>query len=265
MLEQPELPSLLRGEIRRLLGVIAATDGRPYALIVYREGSASALISEITEKRGAYADMMAKMAAVAGPARALAIDGWLQTVPEALRELHGEKIQELIDSDPDNSTGLRARYRMAQMLPRARNLRYQGSGSLEAAEKLYTGILEELRPTGEEEQDIRYELADVYFQRKDYDSLLATLDQAIAAAPNGPRMPVLKEMMDVFTRQWIYTKYDPDRMKALDYDHKRMEIPPAQIRRLKNLIEQAKSVAPTSTRNVILKQMETELLAPSGE
>jgi tetratricopeptide (TPR) repeat protein len=241
---------------------LCTADGRPYALIGYHEGGPPALLSEIAKKHEAYAAMVAKMTSLEGPARALAIDGWLQTLPESLRELHSDKVQVIIDSDPGNSTGLRSRYRLAQMLPRARSLRYDGN--LEGAEKLYTGILKELRPTGEEEQDLRYELADVYFQRKDYDSLLAALDQAIAAAPNGPRIPVLKEMMDVFTRQWIYTKYDPDRMKALDYDHKRMEIPSEQIRRLKNLIEQAKSVAPTSTRNLILKQMETELPAPSA-
>lgn len=36
LLEQPELPSVLRGEIRRYLGVLAATDGRAYEALEYQ-------------------------------------------------------------------------------------------------------------------------------------------------------------------------------------------------------------------------------------
>jgi hypothetical protein len=236
---------------------LCTPDGRPYGLVGYREGGPHALVDEIEAKRAAYDAVAAKVARLEGPERAREIDAWLQTIPEPLRTLHSDKIQAIAESDPDDSTGLRSKYRILLLLPEARRLRY--ATNLDRAEKLYLEILREQHAEGEARQDLYYELADVYFQRRDYDTLLDTLDQAIAAAPEGPRMPVLKEMMDVFTRQWIYTQYDPDRMKAADYDLQRLNRPPDGTPQILRLIAQAKTVAPASMRNRILERMEHEL------
>jgi hypothetical protein len=239
---------------------LCTPEGQPYGLIGYRDGGPQALVREIRAKRDAYAALTSKAATLEGPARAQAIDAWLETLPEPLRLLQSERIQTIIDSDPDNSTGLRAKYRVMVMLPEARRLRYESR--VDEAEKLYLEILREQRSeSGATRQDLYYELADVYFQRKDYDALLDTLDRAISAAPEGPRMPVLKEMMDVFTRQWIYLKYDPEKTKAVDYDTKRVEIPPDGVMRLAQIIKEAKTVSPTSTRNDVLERMSAELTA----
>jgi tetratricopeptide (TPR) repeat protein len=237
---------------------LCAPDGRPYDLVGYREGNPQALLAEIRSKRDKHAALMEKIPTLEGPDRAREIDAWLETLPEPLRPLHAEKIQAIIDADPDDSTGLRSKYRVLLMIPEARRHRYEGSP--DEAEKLYLQVLREQRANGgEARQDLYYELADVYFQRKDYDALLDTLDRAIAAAPEGPRMPVLREMMDVFTRQWIYLRYDPDRLKAVDYEVKRVELPPGGASRILALIEQAKTAAPQSTRNQVLERMKAEL------
>ena len=71
-------------------------------------------------------------------------------------------------------------------------------------------------------------------------------------------MPVLTEMMDVFTRQWIYLKYDPAKMKAVDYDAKRVEISSDGVKRLAQIIDEAKTASPTSTRNEVLERMSAD-------
>ena len=239
---------------------LCTSDGRPYGVVGYREGGPQALMREIQTKRGAHATMTARIATLEGVERAREIDTWLETLPEPLRLRQSREIQTIIDSDPDDSAGLRGKYRVMVMLPEARRLRYESR--VDEAEKLYLEILREQRPArGPARQDLYYELADVYFQKKDYDALLDTLDRAITAAPDGPRMPVLNEMMDVFTRQWIHLKYDPEKMNAADYDTKRVEIPPDGMKRLAQIIDDAKTISPTSTRNQVLDRMSAELTA----
>jgi tetratricopeptide (TPR) repeat protein len=234
--------------------------GRPYDLVGYSDGGLKLFVEEIRLKREAYAAVTAKAAALEGSDRAREIDAWLQTLPESLRTLQSEMIQTVIDSDSDNAAGLRSKYRVMVMLPEARHARY--TSSLDKAEKLYLEVLREQRAGGAEaRQDLYYELADVYFQMKDYEALLDTLDRAISAAPEGPRMPVLREMMDVFTRQWIYLKHDPERLKAVDYEVKRVELLPGDAERVLALIEQAKTVSPASMRNQVLERMKAELTA----
>ncbi len=235
---------------------LCTSEGRPYGVVGYKEGGPRALIGEIETKRDAYAVVMAKVARLDGPDRARELDAWLETIPEPLRTLHRDKIQSIIESDSDDSLGLRSKYRVRLMLPEARRLRY--ATKLDEAEKLYLDILREQRSGVEALQDLYYELADVYFQRKDYDALLNTLDQAMAAAPEGPRIPVLKEMMDVFTRQWVYLKYVPDQMRALDYDTTRVTLPSDGASRMLALIRQAKTEAPASMRTRVLERMEHE-------
>jgi tetratricopeptide (TPR) repeat protein len=237
---------------------LCAADGRPYDLVGYREGDPQALLAEIRSKRAKHAALVEKIPTLEGPARAREIDAWLETLPEPLRPLQAEKIQAIIDADPDDSTGLRSKYRVFLMLPEARRHRFEGG--LDEAERLYLQVLRETRTGGgEARQDLYYELADVYFQRKDYDALLDTLDRAISSAPEGPRMPVIREMMDVFTRSWIWTRYDREAMKAADYDHKRMVLAPDAAPRFAMLIEQARTVAPQSARNQVLDRMAEEL------
>lgn len=254
----------LAGEFR--LGVfpsiyLCTAEGRPYALVGYREGGPEALLAEIRAKRDAHARRMAAIDALHGPEKARALDAWLETLPEPLRTLHADRIDALIAADPDDVTGLRAKYRIALTLPEARRLRY--AGELEGAEKLYRGLIAELGATGERLQDLHYELADVYFQRKDYDALLDTLDRAIAAAPESRRRVVLDEMMDVFTRQWIWTRYDRDAMAAAGHDHKSMRLAPDGVARFAKLIVAAKTVAPSSSRQRVLDQMLAETKARS--
>ena len=239
---------------------LCTPEGRPYDLVGYRDGGPQALIQEIQKKRAAHSALTKKLSTLEGPRRAREIDAWLETLPEPLRTLQSGMIQTIIDSDPDDSAGLRSKYRVMLLLPEARRLRY--ASNLDEAEKLYLEILREQRAGGAEaRQDLYYELADVYFQRKDYDALLDTLDRAISVAPEGPRMPVLKEMMDVFTRQWLYLRYDPERLKAADYEVKRVELTPDGARRLAKIIDEAKAVAPASTRNQVLDRMSAELTA----
>lgn len=236
---------------------LCTTEGRPYGLVGFQEEGLKATIAAVGAARAAYAGAMEYIGGLEGPERAVAIDAWLQTIPEPLRMLHDDKVDEILQADPDNATGLWARYQLARALPEARRLRY--AGKVDEAAARYRHILDDLKPTGESLQTIWYELADVYFQQKDYGRLLDALDRAIAAAPESARMSVLHEMMDVFTRQWIYTKYQPERMKEIHYDHKRMEIPPQDLGRVLKLIEEAGKEAPGSVRNRVLKKMSDEL------
>lgn len=236
---------------------LCTTEGRPYALAGYAEGGPGALAAAIREKRTAYAAAMLAISRHEGPARARAIDGWLESIPEPLRHLHRDKIEAVIASDPHDRTGLRSKHQLALMLPEARALRY--AGNLDEAEARYRRIVAEAEPKGEALQRVYYELADVHFQRRDYDGLLDTLDLAIAAAPRGERMAVLREMMEAFTRQWIFMKCKPAEMQAAGYDHRRVELGPGDAGALRKAIAEAKRTAPASTRNRTLDAMAAEL------
>lgn len=239
---------------------ICTVDGRPYGTVRYDNRPAEELVQEILTKREAYDTVTAKIARLEGAERAREIDVWLRTVPQALHASHPDMLQKLIDADRDDVTGLRSKYLLADQVPRARMLRY--NGDLDKAEKLYRGILKELRMSDVERQDINYELADVYFQRKDYDSLLDTIEQAIACAPRGVRMPILLEMMQVFTRSWIYVRYDEARMKAVDYDYKRITVGPDDRLKLLELVEKALATTPKGKRADELAAMKKELTTP---
>ena len=108
------------------------------------------------------------------------------------------------------------------------------------------------------------ELADIHFQRKDYDRLLDTLDLAIEAAPRGGRMEVRREMMEAFTRQWILMKCKPKAMQAVNYDHKKVTLATGDIAKLLETIAEAKRSASGSTRNRTLDAMADELRGAGG-
>lgn len=235
---------------------LCTPDGRPYGMVGYEKGGHEPLVAAIHGKRTAYAEAMRAISGLDGPECARGLDAWLQTIPEPLRALHRDKIDRIIASDPDDVTGLRTKHQLALMVPEARQLRY--TGKLDESEALYFRIIDEVEPTGEDLQRIYYELGDVYFQRKDYDRLLDTLDLAIEAAPQGERMSVLREMMEVFTRQWVLTKFKPEEMLAVDHDHKRITLTPADTEGLLKQIAEAKQTAPDSMRNQVLDTMAKE-------
>jgi hypothetical protein len=236
---------------------LCTTEGRPYGLVAYEEEGPGVLAKAIHAKGSAHAKAMRGIDRLEGPDRARAIDSWLGKLPEPLRILHRDKIENLIASDPEDVTGLRSKYQLALTVPEARRLRY--TGKLEESERLYLQILAEVEPEGEALQQIHYELADIHFQRKDYDRLLDTLDLAIEAAPRGERMEVLREMMDAFTRQWILTKCKPGAMRAVNYDHKRVTLAPGDTDTLLRTIAEAKRSASGSMRMRILDAMADEL------
>ncbi len=238
--------------------LLCTPEGRPYASVLYDDRSTDALLDEIRHKRDAFGIAMSGISAMQGVDRARAIHAWIQTLPESLRPLQTEMTHAIIELDANDLTGLRSKYLMADRMPQARQLRY--TGDLGLAENLYKEVLKECRLSDEQRQDLYYELADVYFQRRDYDELLNTVEKAMAAAPQGARMPVLNEMIEVFTRRWIYVKYDPEGMKAADYDTTRLKVAhPDETRRLLKLIDEAKISHATSPRFFALKRLETEL------
>lgn len=236
---------------------LCSSDGRPYAMLAQSAEEPAAFARLIDGKRTEHAEAMRAIGRLSGPDRAIAIDAWLDSIPGPLRMLHRDKIEDLIAADPENVTGLRSEHHLALMIPEARSLRY--GGKLEEAEALYLRIVGEAEPEGEALQQVYYELADVYFQRKDYDCLLETLDLAIEAAPRGERMGVLREMMQVFTRQWIFMKCKPAEMQAAKYDHRKVGIAPGDAEILLQAIAAARRVAPRSTRNRTLDVMAREL------
>lgn len=241
---------------------LCTPEGNPYDFVGYVKGGSEPVIAAIRARRDAYAEAMEKIRGLEGPARAVAIDAWLKTLPEPLPAFHRDQMERVISSDPDDLTGLWSKYKMALLLPKARECRY--TGRLAEAEALYREVISSGKPTGLSLQDAYYELIDVYFQQKDYDKLLDALDRAIEASPESPRMSVLREMTGVFTRQWIYTKYQPDRMKETGYDHAKIEVPPGEAGMVLKLIEDAKKVAPASGRNRILDEMRKELGRPGA-
>ncbi len=238
---------------------LCTTDGRPYALLGYKGDGPRVLVRAIREKQSAYENAMREIGHLQGSDRALALDAWLEAMPEPLRVLHRDKIEDLIASDPEDVTGLRSKHWLASRIPEARQLRY--AGKLDESEELYLGILREAKPRAEALQQVYYEMADIHFQRKDYDRLLETLDRAIEAAPQGERREVLDEMMQVFTRQWILMKCKPAEMKAANYDHRKVGLPADDISACLMAIADAKRSAGGSTRIPALEAMERELRA----
>ena len=233
------------------------SDGRPYALLGYLAGGPESVLEAIRTRKAAYMRLNEDIHTLQGPPLAVAIDTWLKTLPEIVRSLHQEKMELILKADMANETGLRPKYKRALLMPKAREDRYVGK--IDEAEALYLDILKEAKPSGEELQTIYYEMGDVYLQKHDYNRLLDVVDQAINAAPNSWRMPVLNEMIDVFTHRWIYTKYKPKEMKKADYDYKKITIQPEEINPLRKLIREAKTAAPQSLRNEILDRMLDEL------
>lgn len=235
---------------------LCTTDGLPYAWLEVDALSAADRAARVCALRDAHLAAAREVDARQGPERARALEAWLQMIPEPLRGSHRDKMEAIIEADPGDRTGLRMKYRMELLLPEARELRYRGS--LDASEARYLELIDELPAHGTRAQNLCYELGDVYFQRKDYDRLLAVLDRALAAAPEGPRVPVIEEMFGVFTRQWIYQRWKPERMREVNYDCARIALDPGAAEELLEVIDAAREEAPGSRRNGVLDQMKEE-------
>lgn len=242
---------------------LCTPDGRPYAMAEYAGGGAEALLGELQGARRRYVRISERAGETRGGERARRLEALLESIPEPLRARHRDTMEAIVAADPDDETGLRTKYRLELSLPEARDLRYRGR--LDESEKLYLSLIDELRPSGTRLQDLYYELGDVYFQRKDYDRLLAVLDRALAAAPESPRVPVIEEMFGVFTRQWVFSRWKPEEMREVEYDWKKIEIGPDDRDDLSGKIDEALGEVPGSRRNRVLEEMKAELRDDSRE
>lgn len=240
--------------VRRLPVIYLCTgDGHPYALLEPENGDPGETAAALLSMRRNFLQAGERTRGLAGPDLARALETLLQQIPEALRGRHTDTMRAIVEADPQDSTGLRAKYLLELELPGARQLRYLGR--LDEAEARYRSLIETLKPTGERLQDLLYELADVHFQRKDFGSLLTELDRALDAAPGSGRVPVIEEMFEVFTRQWVFTRFRPEQMEQVEYDWKRIEPAPGEIQELLELISEMEREAPASRRNVVLASL----------
>lgn len=238
---------------------LCTPEGIPFGLIGYNGRGMKETLEAIRSTRYKYLFTLQQIQSRKGVARAIVIDDWLRELPEPLQDFHQDKMKLVIESDPQNLTGLWFKYSMRLLVPEARSCRY--NGKLDQAEAIYLRIISELKPEDESLQEILYELADVYFQRKDYPALLRTLEKAIDAYPDGVRMPVLKEMMRCFTKQAIFVRLFPNAMREVSYDHTKVKVTDNERLLLRDMaISDGRQEGISRDRSEALKQLADELL-----
>ena len=180
--------------------------GQPYGRVVGGAGSAKAYIERLQKELDTKAEYDRKVAAaekLSGAERVAALQEALATVPEFCRKHHTKLVDDIIASDPEDATGLRAQRDSAQLLDKqVEETRAAVQASL--AGRTLQEALPDARAAAQEQlkrEDllpfVRLSMyafvAQTYVAEGNFAEALKNMDAAIAAAPDTKEAEVMRK------------------------------------------------------------------------
>lgn len=171
--------------------------GSLYSRTGYRPGGPGPYLSHLADlKRGkVIGDELfgkARQPGLAGADKARALDAALAAVPESMIADHVADMEEVVRIDVDGALGLKAKHFKRLLIEKARAARQ--ARDLPGAIKFYEQILAEVKPSGEELQDLLMEKSSLHYASDDKDAAKKAMDEALAAAPASKTSVRIKEL-----------------------------------------------------------------------
>ncbi|HUT25441.1 MAG TPA: thioredoxin family protein [Sumerlaeia bacterium] len=176
------------------------SQGAPYALTGYRRGGPESYLKDLADFRTKKVrkDQLlarAKDAQITGMDRAKLLDEIIQTAQEEIAvKCHKKEMEEIVELDKDGKGGLRGKYELK--LRTAEAERAMEARDFATADKVYQGILDDLKPTSGSLQNILYAKSAALFFQGDKASAEKHLREALKAAPNGERAKFIQTTLD---------------------------------------------------------------------
>lgn len=128
--------------------------------------------------------------------------------------------KEILDLDPENKAGLKAKHQFFVLLTEAENLKQQRK--LAESKAAYEKAAELPGATGEQKQDAYFGEGECFFMEKDFAGLVQCLEKAVKAAPESDKGKQLKSMLTRFEglakaqAKVVQLKKDLEKAKGLD-------------------------------------------------
>ncbi len=171
--------------------------GNLYSRTGYRPGGPGPYLAHLADlKRGKLiGDELfgkARQPGLAGADKARALDAALAAVPESMVSDHVADMEEVVRIDADGALGLKAKHFKRLLIEKARVARQ--ARDLPGAIKFYEQILAEVKPSGEELQDLLMEKSSLHYASDDKDAARKTMDEALAVAPASKSAVKIKEL-----------------------------------------------------------------------
>lgn len=104
--------------------------------------------------------------------------------------------KEIVELDSENKAGLRVKYEFRCLMAEATKL--EEGRKFDEAKAAFDKALALPGITGEQRQDAYFAQGECYFHKQDFASVVACLKKAQAAAPDSPKVPDIKSMIERF-------------------------------------------------------------------
>ncbi len=176
--------------------------GTPYAKTGYRAGGPENYLKELAafrEKKVQRDKLMARANAegIKSLERAKLLHKALEMTDKSLvDQFHGKDMAEIIKLDPENEAGLKNKYEMRLRLADARKA--MSAGKMKEAIKVFQSAIDDLKPTGEDLQDVLFAKGEAHFRMQDKEGMRKCLEEARKAAPKSKKAGQIQAMLKRF-------------------------------------------------------------------
>jgi thioredoxin-related protein/Tfp pilus assembly protein PilF len=208
---QKELPEKLKAQNEKLAEkykvrgfpsiLLMDAEGQVVARTGYRDGGPEKYVQHLDDFVKLHAsttEMRAALKKLAGLARAKSLDQLI----EALAKLGSETDEidawskEIVKLDADNRAGLKIKYEFRIFMAEAAELKE--AKKFDEAKAAIDKALALPGISGEQKQDAYFAQGECFFHAKDFAGIAACLKKAVDAAPDSPKVPDLKQMLQRF-------------------------------------------------------------------
>jgi thioredoxin-related protein len=174
--------------------------GVPYAQTGYLPGGPADYFKHLQKLRADKAKKDRLVKELANPAvkgldRAQLLNAIIEATPaEIAAKQCVDYMREIVVLDPDNTAGFKLRYQVRLREVEAKAA--MAAKDYEKATKIYEMLIEELKPTGQDLQDLWLDAGEPYFNLRDLEGVRKCLENALAAAPEGEQVQRINRMME---------------------------------------------------------------------
>tara|TARA_B100001059_G_scaffold42450_1_gene34243 strand:- start:12327 stop:13253 length:927 start_codon:yes stop_codon:yes gene_type:complete len=170
--------------------LLTDADGRPYAKTGYQKGGPESYVKhlgELQKSRESRDEAFKKAKTLDGVEKAMGLYAGLKEVPEDYRRLYSKVIEDIIENDPEDKTGLKAAKatRDAKIeLEKQLQTAMSGGDSAKAITLIDTYVTEQ-KLDGEAKQEALMYKLNILFGNKDFEALEKAVDEVIAVDPES--------------------------------------------------------------------------------
>ena len=175
--------------------------GRVLGRTGYRPDGPEAYLKHLAEMKDSSLAVEALLGKAGQPGikpadKAKVLDEALQKMPEELQAGHTAEMEEIVKIDADGKLGLKGKYQMTLLRGQARAA-LENDDTKKAIE-IFDRIVSEIKPQGEELQELLVAKGEAFFRADDKPGLRKCLESALAAAPDSKAAPRVKAMIKRF-------------------------------------------------------------------